>query len=116
MGKYKFWNKSDKLYTPSGAVFTAEEYLAMNAWAGIDGVKCIIANAPINCAVFFEFGAYRDLCVKQGMVIPEGATDNEVLELISEWEDRVVEPESTAEERIAAALEYQNLVSMDDIV
>ena len=114
MARYQFWDKTSDLYTPNGARFTAAEYMAMNSWAKIPGVKCVISTGPINCAVFMEFGALRDMCVQQGMEIPEGASDEEILALIEAWETRVVETAPTAEERIAAALEYQNISSMPD--
>ena len=114
MARYQFWDKTSTLYTPSGARFTAAEYLAKNSWAAIPEVKCIISTGPINCGVFMEFTAVRDQCVQQGMTIPDGATDEEVLSLIEAWEERVIEPEVSAEERIAAALEYQNVASLPD--
>ena len=114
MGKYKFWDKVEDLYTPSGRVYTAQEYLSKNGWARKDDVKCIISTGPINCAVFQEFTMLRDICVQQGMTIPDGATDEEVLELMSQWEDRVIEPAISAEERTAAALEYANVLNSPD--
>lgn len=114
MARYQFWDKQSDLYTPNGMCFSASQYLEMNSWAKIPGVKCVISTGPINCAVFMEFGALRDMCVQQGMEIPEGASDEEILALIEAWETRVVETAPTAEERIAAALEYQNISSMPD--
>lgn len=113
--KYQFWDKTSDLYTPSGKMYTAEQYLEKNRWAANPAVKCVISQGPINCGVFMEFGAMKNEYVRQGMEIPEGATDEEILDLIEAWEDRVIEAPVTAEERIAAALEYQNIANMDDV-
>ena len=86
MKKYQFWNKKDALYTPSGKAYTAEEYLAAHAWARLPGVKCVINTGAINCAVFLEFENMKAACIKQGMIIPEQASDEEILTLIEEWE------------------------------
>lgn len=114
MKKYQFWNKKDALYTPSGKAYTAEEYLAAHAWARLPGVKCVINTGAINCAVFLEFENMKAACIKQGMIIPEQASDEEILTLIEEWENRSVYSEPTAQDRIAAALEYQNVLATPD--
>lgn len=114
--KYQLWDKTSDLYTPSGKRFTAQQYIDEYAgWAANPAVKCVISQGPINCGVFMEFGAMVQSYVHQGMEIPEGATDGEILDLIEAWEDRVIEAPVSAEERIAAALEYQNIANMDDV-
>jgi hypothetical protein len=39
-------------------------------------------------------------------------TDQEVLDAISDWEENPPEPEPTAEERIAAMLEFQSMMML----
>ena len=112
MAKYAIWNKQDPIYTLVGECIPASEYLAKHAWAQIPGVRVIVGGGNINGTMFLEFDATKEFYVKQGMEIPEGATDEEILALMEAWDSRVIEPEVTAEERIAAALEYQNLVNM----
>lgn len=114
--KYQFWDKQSDLYTPSGKKFAARAYIDQYAgWADNPAAKCVISRGAINCGVFMEFGAMKAGYVSQGMVIPEGSTDEEILDLMEAWEDREIEEVVTAEERIAAALEYQNLSGMEDV-
>lgn len=112
--KYKIWDKQERLFTPVGTSFTAEEYIANHAgWAAIPGVKAVIADAPINCGVFMEFEAMKGHYKRLGADITDGMTDQEVLDAISAWEERPPEAEAPdATERIAAALEFNNLLIM----
>jgi hypothetical protein len=110
--KYKIWNKTDNLITPVGEVLTPSQVISKYPAAGIEGIKFIIADQPINMAVFMEFEATKNIYKQQGVQITDDMTDQEVLDAITAWEEtpRVATP--TAEERIAAAMEYQNLLSM----
>ena len=53
----------------------------------------------------------------QGADFSEAETDEEKLEVIEAFEDAMNEPsdEPTPEERIAAALEFQNVMSLEDV-
>jgi len=111
--KYKIWNKADTLYTPVGEAFSPEEYIIKYAgWANIPGVRCVIADAPINCSVFSEFEAFKQHYAHIGVEFTEDMSDQECLDAISTFEDSPPEYTPSAEERIAAALEFQNLLSM----
>jgi hypothetical protein len=110
--KYKIWNKTDNLITPIGEVLTPAQVISKYPVAGIEGMKFIIADQPINMAVFMEFEATKNIYKQQGAQITDDMTDQEVLDAISYFEEHPPTPEPTAEERIAAAMEYQNLLSM----
>jgi hypothetical protein len=59
-----------------------------------------------------EFQSAIEHYKAQGAPIQNGMTDEEILQVIEDFEDHPPEPEpgpATAEERIAAALEFQNL-------
>ena len=61
-----------------------------------------------------EFNQFKDYYKKQGAPITNNMSDEQVLTCVEEWEDRPAEEaEPTAEERIAAALEFQNLNSLE---
>lgn len=119
MSKYIFWDKQSDIYTlgrdteTGKMVWTAEEYLSQKApWAMNPNVKVIVAGGAINGLLFMEYEATKQFYLNQGMQIPEGTTDDEVLVLMEAWDNRVIEPEPDANERIAAALEYQNMLSL----
>lgn len=113
--KYKIWNKQDNLITPIGEVLTPEQVFERYPAARIEGIKYIIADQPINMAVFMEFEATKEHYKRLGVPITDDMTDQEVLDAISYWEENPPAPEPTVEERIAAALEFQNLIMFPDI-
>lgn len=119
MARYKIWDKMSDIYTPGvdqngRSAWTAEEYIAANApWAAIPGVKVIVGGGTINGTVFMEYGATVEFYKGQGAAITDGMTDVEILAAIETFEDNPPQAEEpTAEERIAAALEFQNLLSL----
>ena len=60
-----------------------------------------------------ELEQFKEYYKKQGATITDDMTDEQVLAAAEAWDDRTVEQEVTAEERIAAALEFQNLNSLE---
>ena len=112
--KYKIWDKTENLITPIGEVLTPQQVIKRYPAAGIEGMKYIVANQPISMAVFMEFESTKNTFKKYGAAITDGMTDQEVLDAISAWEERPQTPRITAEERIAAALEFQNIMSLPD--
>ena len=110
--RYKIWNGQDNLVTPIGEVLTPAQVIERFPSAGIAGIKFIICDAPISMGVFMEFEATKQHYKQLGVPITPSMSDQEVLDAISEWEENPPAPEPTAEERIAAALEYQNLLNM----
>lgn len=119
MSKYIFWDKQSDIYTlgrdseTGKMVWSAEDYINQKApWAANPTVKVIVAGGAINGLLFMEYEATKTFYLNQGMDIPEGTTDDEVLGLMEAWDNRVIEPEPTAEERMAAAMEFQNLLKL----
>ena len=111
--KYQIWDKTSNIYTPSGDEFTADQWKERYKWSKIPTVKCVIAAGIFNGAFMAELEQFRNFYMKQGAPITAEMTDEEVLSAAEEWDNRVVEIEPTAEERIAAALEFQNLNSLE---
>lgn len=110
--KYKIWDGTQTLITPIGEVLTAEQVKARYPASGVEGMKYIICDAPISMGVFMEFEATKNHYKGLGVPITDGMSDQEVLDAISYWEENPPEPEPTAEERMAAAMEFQNLLAL----
>jgi len=116
------WDKTSDIWTPGKdengqAHFTAQEYIEKKApWAANPNIQVVVSAGAINGAEFSTLNAYEEIAVKGGLEIPEGLTDEEKLELLEDWFDLNNMPSTTpsAEERIAAAMEYQNLLTMED--
>lgn len=121
MARYKIWDKTSDIYTlgqdkNGNNHWTADAYIKSHApWAANPNVKIIVGGGAINGTVFMEFDSTIDFYKKQGVIITDDMTDEEILAAIEDFEDNPpVSDEPTAEERIAAALEYQNLANMPD--
>lgn len=110
--RYQIWNKTDTIYTPSGAEFTPEQWVAKYPWIKIPGAKMIITSGMINGGAAMEFNATKVTYSKMGAAITDDMTDEEVLAAIEAFEDTPPVAEPTAEERIAAAMEFQNSMSL----
>lgn len=110
--KYKIWDKQEHLVTPTGKVLTPEQ--VFDRYPASRNLKYIVADQPISMAVFMEFEATKTHYKRLGVPITDDMTDQEVLDAISAWEENPPAPEPTAEERIAAALEFQNLMLLPD--
>ena len=108
--KYKIWNKTDNLITPIGEVLTPEEVIAKYPSAAIEGMKFIIADGAVGLAVWDEFTGIKNMYKDMGVPITDAMTDQEVLDAISYFQENPPIPEPTADERIAAAMEYDNLM------
>ena len=72
-------------------------------------MKYIICDSPISLGVFMEFTQTKESYKAMGVPITDTMTDQEVLDAISYFEENPPIPEPSADERIAAAMEYQNL-------
>lgn len=121
MARYAIWDKTSDIYTlgkdaNGKSQWTADEYIREHApWAANPKVKVIVGGGAINGTVFMEFDATVDFYKKQGAAITDGMTDEEMLAAIEDFEDNPpVSNKATAEERIAAALEYQVMASLPD--
>lgn len=113
--RYQIWDRVSDVYTPSGAHFSATEWANKYPWSRIPGAKMIITTGIINGGCAMEFEATKAQYKRMGAEITDGMSDAEVLSVIEEFENNPPSSgESTPEERIAAALELQNLMAMPD--
>ena len=114
MAKYAIWDKVSPIITPVGEVLSAEEWIARYPVAGLDSVTVVCATGEINGGFFGTLGQMRTMYENEGADFSGADTPEEVLKVIEEFEaaQNAVDPTPTPEERIAAAMEYQNLLSM----
>ena len=114
--RYTIWNKTDNVYTPSGEKFTAQQWIERYPIAEVPSVKIVCAGGALNGAFFGILSEMVDLYAKAGCDFSACETDQDYLNAIEAFEDKMNEPstEPTNEERIAAALEAQVMMSMPD--
>lgn len=110
--RYQIWNGTDSIITPSGAQFTAQEWADRYPWVKLPGGKMIITAGLINGGAAMEYQATVEHYRKAGAAITGGMTEDEVLAAIEAFEDNPPGAnEPGPEERIAAALEAQVMLS-----
>ena len=124
MTKYAIWNKQDPIITPIGEVLTAEQWIQRYPVAGVPSITIICAAGEINGGFFGTLGQMVELYTKQGCDFSACETPEEKLAAIEAFEDakeaearaaaEAAKNEISTDERIAAALEAQVLMSMPD--
>lgn len=132
MAKYAIWNKQDPILTPVGEVFTPEQWIARWPIAGLDSITVICAAGEINGGFFGTLGQMVEMYTKQGCDFSDCATPEEKLAKLevfdeekeaeaaaqakAEAETAAVNNELTATSlaSIAASMEYQNMLTLDD--
>jgi hypothetical protein len=116
MKRYAIWNKKDPIITPIGEVLTAEQWIERYPVAGVPSITVVCGAGEINGAFFGTLGQMVQMYEANGADFSACETDEDKLAVIEAFEDAMNAPsgEATAEERIAAALEYQVMASLPD--
>jgi hypothetical protein len=119
--KYKIWDKQEPIVTPSNEYFPAEEYIEKFCPAArVEALKFVVADDAVNGAFFNSFSGMVAAYASAGVQFSEDMTDQEHLDAITAWEAETAtkaraDAEAaantpSADERIAAALEFQNMM------
>lgn len=117
--RYAIWDKTSPIIVPTGAIFTAEQWKEKYPVAKLDTIKVVCAAGEINGAFFGTLGQMKEMYKQMGADFSMALTDRQVLDVIEAFEDAMNHPvdtgESTAEERIASALETQVMLQMETV-
>ena len=128
MNRYAIWNKQDNIITPTGKVFSPEEWMELYPVAKLDNITIVCSAGEINGGFFGTLGQMISLYESQGVDFSSCLSDEEKIEAINsfdaakEEEQRIASEEAKAAEdlkntsfaSIAASLEYQNILTLDD--
>lgn len=133
MSKYAIWNKKDPILTPIGEVLSAEKWIERYPVAGVESITVICAGGEINGAFFGTLGQMVDMYAKEGCDFSACETAEDKLAAIEAFEDaREAEAAAAAQEAaateatnaemtatslasIAASMEYQNMLTLEDV-
>ena len=129
MSKYAIWNKKDNILTPIGEVLTPEQWIERYPIAGVENITVLCAAGEINGAFFGTLGSMVEMYEKEGADFSACKTDEEKLAVITAFDDErervqkemsanaVSNDELTATSlaSIAASLEYQNMLTLEDV-
>lgn len=120
--RYAIWDKVSDIYTPSGIKLTAAQWLEKYAWINAPGAVPVVAAGLINGALIDELGQMKKRYEQQGATFDSSLSGQDLLDAIEAFEDEQAanakaaaeEAAATpsAEERLAAAMEFQNLMNL----
>lgn len=123
MKKYAIWNKKDNIITPIGEVLTPEQWIERYPVAGLDSITVVCAAGEVNGGFFGTLGQMVQMYEAQGCDFSACTTDEEKLEAIEAFEDAVNADDGTISNEeltatslasIAASMEYQNMMTLED--
>lgn len=129
MKRYAIWNKKDPIITPVGEVLSAEQWIERYPMAALDSITVICAAGEINGGFFGTLGQMVIMYENEGCDFSACTTPEEKLMAIEAFEDKRNADSITAAENarvneelnasslasIAASLEYQNMMTLDDV-
>lgn len=131
--RYAIWNRTDPIITPVGEVLTAEQWIERYPVAGIKSITPIVSAGEINGGFFGTLGQMCQMFEAEGCDFSGCTTAEERLEAIEVFEyernKKAAEDAKAAAEReaetaelsaasmasIAAQLEYQNMMTLEDV-
>lgn len=113
MKRYAIWDKVSPIITPIGEVLSAEQWIARYPVAGVSSITVVCGAGEINGSFFGTLGQMVQMYEAQGADFSACVSDEDKLQVIEDFEDAMNAPSTdpSAEERIAAALEYQNMMA-----
>ena len=127
--KYAIWNKKDNIITPVGEVLTAEQWIQRYPVAGVDGIDVVCSAGVINGGFFGVLAQMVQMYENNGCDFSSCTTAEEKLQAMEDFDKAAAEAaaeaatnrEASTDEvtaaslaSIAASLEYQNMMSLED--
>lgn len=109
--KLQIWDKVSPIFTPSGEMFTAEQWIEMYKWVNIPGAIPVISVGPINGGEMSELSVLKANAVSMGAIFENNLTPEELLDAIVAFHDEMNAAASNVvsdQTRIADALEDMN--------
>ena len=116
MKRYAIWDKESLVIVPTGAVFTAQQWMEKYPAASLDSITVVCSAGEINGGFFGTLGQMCQMYENMGADFSGCETAEDKLAVIEAFEDAMNAPsnEISAEERTAAALEFIAMSSMPD--
>lgn len=114
MARYVIYDNSSTIITPSGAEFTAEEWLNRYPWGR--KTKMVVGGGIVNGCVAFIFDDFVAEMRRQGCDFAACTTDQQYLDAIEKFEDAAATAPApiTDQTRMADALEDMVVLQMPD--
>ncbi len=127
--KYAIWNKEDMIITPVGEVFTAQQWMEKYPVAALEHITILCSAGEVNGAFFGIMGAVVDMYEKKGADFSDCITPEDKLAVIEAFDEAQEQAQKEASANavnneeltatslasIAASMEYQNMMTLDDV-
>ena len=124
MKRYAIWDKKSQIITPIYEVLTAEQWMQRYPVAALENVTVVCSAGEVNGGFFGTLGQMKQTCETRGCDFSACKTNEEILEAIEAFEDAMNAPSgeisneeltATSLASIAASLEYQNMMTLEDV-
>ena len=122
MKRYQIWDKTSNIYTPGGKMFTPAQWISMYEWINMPGAVPVISTGRINGKFSGELNEMKEMYEARGYIFTEDMTNEQILEAMEAFDEAQAEAAKqaaeeaaatpSAEERLAAAMEFQNLMNL----
>ena len=90
--RYVIWNEVSDVYTPSGEVFTAEQWLNRYPIAKLDNEYLVISGASYNGSFCMVYSDMVDIYEKMGCDFSKCVEMQDYLDAIEAFEDEANKP------------------------
>lgn len=126
--RYAIWDKVSPVIVPTGRVFTPEQWIEKYPVAALDSITVVCSAGEINGGYFGTLGQMVQMYEAQGADFSACTTAEEKLAVIEAFDEaKEAEAKAAAEAKavneeinttslasIAASMEYQNMLTLDD--
>lgn len=126
MKRFAIWDKKSDVLTPSGEVFTAEQWMERYPVARLDNITVLCSAGEINGGFFGTLGQMVQVYESEGADFSSCETNEDKLAVIEAFDEArknafsntISNEELTATSlaSIASSLEYQNMMTLDDVI
>jgi len=118
MARYVIWDEVSDVFTPSGDVFTADQWMSKYPAARHPQIDLVISgDSIINGAFCQEYTSFINIMAQSGCDFTGCETKQDYLDRVEEFEDQRNTDAAnyiSPEERLAAATEAQVLIALDN--
>lgn len=125
MKRYAIWDKKTQIITPIYEILTPEQWMERYPVAALNNIVVVCSAGEVNGGFFGTLGQMKHMYENQGCDFSTCKTNEEILETIEAFEDKMNTPDeasasneeltATSLASIAASLEYQNMMTLEDV-
>ena len=124
MKRYAIWNKTDPIITPIYEILSPEQWIERYPAFALPNITAVCAAGETNGAFAGSLGQMVQMFEAQGADFSACVTDEDKLMVIEAFEDAMNAPSTevsneeltaTSLASIAASMEYQNMMTLDDV-